>query len=327
MSPTKRTIEVVDYDPRWPEAFAAEARALSAALAEPLVRVHHIGSTAVPGLKAKPVIDILLEVRSVGDLDACEPAMRQLDYVPMGEHGIPGRRFFLKGPEFRTHHVHAFRAGSPEVRRHLAFRDYLVAHPATARDYEALKAACAASCGHDNDTYCDGKNDFVSTHEKKALEWMAPAAAAGLPLRDPPADLGHGQVRLRFVAILPGDEARGFVPAYHFRILNGEGAEVGHIHFRVGDTEHVRISAGHIGFEIRPDFRGRGYAGEACRALAPFVRSLRASVWITCDPDNKASARTIERLGATFVDEVAVPAHDPHFQRGSRRKRRYCWAP
>lgn len=239
MSPTKRTIEVVDYDPRWPEAFAAEARAPSAALAEPLVRVHHIGSTAVPG----------------------------------------------------------------------------------------LKAACAAGCGHDNDTYCDGKNDFVSTHEKKALEWMAPAAAAGLPLRDPPADLGHGQVRLRFVAILPGDDARGFVPAYHFRILNGEGAEVGHIHFRVGDTEHVRISAGHIGFEIRPDFRGRGYAGEACRALAPFVRSLRASVWITCDPDNKASARTIERLGATFVDEVAVPAHDPHFQRGSRRKRRYCWAP
>jgi predicted acetyltransferase len=66
---------------------------------------------------------------------------------------------------------------------------------------------------------------------------------------------------------------------------------------------------------------------QACHAIAPFVRSIYRSVTITCDPDNLASRRTIERLGAKFVDEVAVPPHDPHYQRGSRIKRRYRWTP
>lgn len=150
---------------------------------------------------------------------------------------------------------------------------------------------------------------------------------------DPPLDtlpipteaMAFGQVRLRFVRVVPGDPARDFVPAYHFRILDADDSDVGHINFRVGDTEHVRLCAGHIGFEIREPFRGHGYAFQACRALAPFIRSVYEAVTITCDPDNVASRRTIERLGATFVDEVAVPTHDEHHRRGSRRKRCYRW--
>lgn len=144
-------------------------------------------------------------------------------------------------------------------------------------------------------------------------------------LPTPPDGLQSGTVRLRFVRIVPGDPARGFVPAYHFRILAVVGDEVGHINFRIGDTEHVRVCAGHIGFEILEPFRGCRYAAEACRAIAPFVRTIYETVIITCDPDNHPSRRTIERLGAVFVDEVPVPPDDPHYQRGSRSKRRYRW--
>ena len=117
------------------------------------------------------------------------------------------------------------------------------------------------------------------------------------------------------------------VPAYHFRILTADSSDVGHINFRVGDTEHVRACAGHIGFEVDEQFRGHGYALQACRAIAPLVRSVSGTVTITCDPDNAASMRTIERLGASFIGEVAVPVHDPHYERGSRLKRRYRWTP
>ncbi len=147
----------------------------------------------------------------------------------------------------------------------------------------------------------------------------------GFPI--PPDMLSSGAVRLRFVRVVPGDPSRDFVPAYHFRILLSDGSDVGHINFRVGDTEHVRLCAGHIGFEILEPFRGHGYALQACRAIASFVRSFYGAVTITCDPDNLASIRTIERLGASFADEVPVPPHDPHFQRGSRSKRRYRWTP
>jgi predicted acetyltransferase len=143
----------------------------------------------------------------------------------------------------------------------------------------------------------------------------------------PPEFLSFDQVTLRFTEVVHVEPSGGKVPYYHFRILNADGIDVGHINFRVGDTEHIRVSAGHIGFGIEESSRGHGYALQACRAIAPFVRSVYESVTITCDPDNVASRRTIERLGAQFVDEVAVPAHDPQYQRGSRTKRRYRWTP
>jgi predicted acetyltransferase len=149
------------------------------------------------------------------------------------------------------------------------------------------------------------------------------------PLPIPPKGLAFGNITLRFVRVVPGEPLRGFVPAFHFRIVSRIGLDVGHINFRVGDTEHVRLCAGHIGFEIAELFRGNGYALQACRAVAPFVRSIYPSVLITCDPDNVASRRTIERLGAAFVDEITVPAKDPHYLRNSRSrtKRRYRWTP
>ena len=143
----------------------------------------------------------------------------------------------------------------------------------------------------------------------------------------PPDNLAFGDVGLRFVHLVPGDPSKGFVPAYHFRILASGAPDAGHINFRVGDTEHVHFCAGHIGFGIAEEFRGHGYAYQACRAIAPFVRSVYSDVIITCDPDNIASRKTIDRLGVRFIDEFPVPPHEPAYLRGSRMKRRYQWVP
>lgn len=139
--------------------------------------------------------------------------------------------------------------------------------------------------------------------------------------------MSHGPVTLVFSKMTEADEARGFVPGYHFKILNDLFEEVGHLNFRVGNTEHVRLAAGHIGFEIAERHRGHRYAANACLAAAAWVSEVSGEVVITVDPDNLPSVRTIERIGATFVDEVDVPKGDPHYLRGSLRKKRYRWIP
>jgi predicted acetyltransferase len=146
-------------------------------------------------------------------------------------------------------------------------------------------------------------------------------------LSAPPDGLICGAVKLRFGGIVPADASAGLVPYYHFVILLADGTEVGHINFRLGLTEHVQVSAGHIGYQIGEPFRGNGYALAACHAIAPFVRSVYPRVIITCDPENHASRRTIEKLGASFIEEIEVPRHDPQYRPGGRRKRRYEWMP
>jgi predicted acetyltransferase len=142
-----------------------------------------------------------------------------------------------------------------------------------------------------------------------------------------PESLTHGRVKLIFDTMTEGDEERGFVPGYRFRIVDDQDINVGHLSFRVGDTEHVRLAAGHIGYEVAEAHRGHGYAVDACLAVAPWISEISESVLITVDPDNFPSIRTVERIGATFLDEVDVPEGDPHYLRGSYRKRRYHWNP
>jgi len=142
-----------------------------------------------------------------------------------------------------------------------------------------------------------------------------------------PDTLVCGQVTLRFVELVPGDAEEDLVPSYHFRILLTDDKDVGHINFLIGDTGHIRNCAGHIGFAIHEAHRGHGYARLACQAIARFVRTIYDDVLITCNPDNHASRRTIERLGAEFIDEVNVSAADAHENPQARRKRRYRWTP
>jgi GrpB-like predicted nucleotidyltransferase (UPF0157 family) len=174
-----REMVTVPYDPAWPEAFAREAATLRAALGDVLVRVHHIGSTAVPGLDAKPVIDICVEVTSLDALDARDDAMRGVGYEPRGEFGIPGRRYYPKGGDDRSHHVHAFVEGDSHVAEHLAFRDYLRAHREISHAYAAVKAEASARHRHDPEGYQAHKHAFISRTLAGALAW-AKARRAGL---------------------------------------------------------------------------------------------------------------------------------------------------
>lgn len=166
-------MRVVAYDPGWSASYEAEAARIRAALGTLVVAVHHIGSTAVPGLAAKPTLDILLEVESVATLDAGSDAMERLGYVPRGESGLPGRRFFRKDAETgeRTHHVHAWERGAAEIERHLALRDYLRTHPDEARAYGELKLALAGAQPLRIDEYMDRKDAFVKAMESRAMAW------------------------------------------------------------------------------------------------------------------------------------------------------------
>jgi GrpB-like predicted nucleotidyltransferase (UPF0157 family) len=165
-----RKVRVVPHDPAWKGRFEAEAAALRSALGDAALAVHHIGSTSVPGLRAKPTIDVLIEVREIGKLDGLEPEMAERGYEAWGEYGIPGRRFFTRdrGPE-RLCNVHAFEAGSHEVERHLAFRDHLIQHPETARAYGDLKRNLAGRFPADMEAYMEGKDAFVKETEGEAL--------------------------------------------------------------------------------------------------------------------------------------------------------------
>ncbi len=125
------------------------------------------------GLPAKPIIDIMPVVKDISLVDAHNPEFRALGCDCRGEFGIPGRRFYAKGGDHRTHHIHIFEKSSEaDIKRHLAVRDYLRSHPYTAREYAELKKNLAARYPHDNDGYCDGKDAYMKELEQKALKWQ-----------------------------------------------------------------------------------------------------------------------------------------------------------
>ena len=164
-------VRVVPYDPQWPALFAEEATRIRAVFDGELLAIHHIGSTSVPGLQAKPVIDMLPIVAQIERVDSFNEAMQRLGYEAMGELGIPGRRYFRKGGDDRTHQAHVFAQGDANIERHLAFRDYLRAHPSVAAEYGVLKAILAQRFPEDINGYMDGKDAFIKENERQALLW------------------------------------------------------------------------------------------------------------------------------------------------------------
>jgi len=164
-----RKITLGPPQPEWAARFRAEALRLRALLGDNAVAFHHIGSTAIPDIKAKPIIDILVEVRDITRVDDSNSKMIRQGYLPKGEFGIPGRRYFRKGTEnHHTHHVHVFQAGDPQFERHLNFRDYLRTHPVEAKAYSRLKESLARKYPEDIEGYMDGKDGFIKKIEKKA---------------------------------------------------------------------------------------------------------------------------------------------------------------
>lgn len=166
-------IHLVPYDPGWPTRYAHEARLVQEALSPlPIDGIEHFGSTAIPGIAAKPIIDILIAVPSVAAARDSFPArLRPLGYVFWADNPKTDRLFFVKGmPPFgdgRTHHIHVTEP-SGELWRRLAFRDYLRAHPEEAANYERLKRKLAGQHPTDREAYTDAKADYVAEVLRKA---------------------------------------------------------------------------------------------------------------------------------------------------------------
>ena len=167
-----RMIEVVPHDRRWAGEYLKEARQIQQVFGEELLEIYHIGSTAIPGIYAKPIIDILVGVKDIQRVDSFNPQMEMLGYQAWGEYGIPGRRYFPKGPILRTHQVHIFQSGDAQIARHLNFRDYLRSHPEQAKQYQALKIELAQRFRYDIDGYSTGKDAFIQEMDRQAADWV-----------------------------------------------------------------------------------------------------------------------------------------------------------
>ena len=170
MPPREAPVEIVSYDPAWPSRFAEEADILGAALAEwRSGPIEHIGSTAVPGLAAKPVIDIMF---GVSTLEASRPAIAAAAglgycYFP---YRVEEEHWFCKpSPAFRTHHLHLIPVNSPRWRQSIAFRDYLRAHPNVSAEYEMLKRRLAQEHHLDREAYTEAKRPFIDRITSLAL--------------------------------------------------------------------------------------------------------------------------------------------------------------
>jgi GrpB-like predicted nucleotidyltransferase (UPF0157 family) len=186
VQPALHHVVIAPYDPTWPARANEESARLIEALGANVRRVEHIGSTSVPGLAAKPVIDLMPLVTSIEDLERDRTRIESLGYAWHGEFGIEGRRYctVTNSAGVRLINLHAFQEDSPHVLRHLAFRNYLRAHPDVAREYENEKRRAASLHPNDSRAYNDEKFSWVARAEALALEWHfveGTRGAASLP--------------------------------------------------------------------------------------------------------------------------------------------------
>ena len=164
-------IRLTEYREEWSEMFQKEAKFLKTIFGDEIIKCDHFGSTAVYGMKAKPVIDMMCIVKSIEKVDSYNNQMEYLGYDIVGEWGITGRRLFRKGGEKRSHHIHFYQYDNPEIKRHLIFRDYLKSHPSEVAKYSRFKEELTQyydTTSH----YSPAKKKFVSEMEQKALKWF-----------------------------------------------------------------------------------------------------------------------------------------------------------
>ncbi len=168
-------IQVVSYDATWPRKYEKEKTAILDQIGLVGVQLEHVGSTAVPGLGAKPIIDILLGLQQFGDIDHCMPILEGMGYhyIFNFEAIFPDRRFFYKRNQNgrRTYHVHMVEIGCPFWVDHLLFRDYLREHPGEAEEYYDLKLKLAGDYQTDRLGYNDAKTEFIQGVMGRARQW------------------------------------------------------------------------------------------------------------------------------------------------------------
>jgi GrpB-like predicted nucleotidyltransferase (UPF0157 family) len=165
-------IKMIDYNSQWPEQFEQEKRLIFEKLGNTVIELFHIGSTAVPGLAAKPVIDMLLGVEKVPPSPDTIEALQTLEYNYLGEFGVPNRHFCRKGMPM-THHLHIVTWGTQQWENRILFRDFLRTHPKAAQQYEQLKRQSAMRFPHDRAAYTNSKTDLITELMEQAKRWQA----------------------------------------------------------------------------------------------------------------------------------------------------------
>ncbi len=170
-----RRIDLVPHDPAWARRAAQEAGLVALALGPSLIRIEHIGSTAIPGLWAKPTIDLMPVVTTLAAADARESTMIALGYESRGEFGLEGRRFYSRDAADgqRLFNVHCWAEGHEALARHVAFRDYLRGHPEQAMAYETEKRRAIAAANNDSALYQREKAAWIDACQARALAWVA----------------------------------------------------------------------------------------------------------------------------------------------------------
>lgn len=156
-------VVIVPYDPAWPSTFAMLRERLAAALGDLAVGIEHVGSTAVPGLAAKPIVDVDVVIRHADALGQAVERLRGLGYEHLGDLGVVGRDAFRAPAGLPRHHLYVLASGAPALQAHLTLRDALRDDPELAAAYAALKLDLAARYGRDRDSYAEGKSAFVRT--------------------------------------------------------------------------------------------------------------------------------------------------------------------
>lgn len=166
-------MELVPYNPEWSQLADQEINRFLESLSFPIIGIYHIGSTSIPGIKAKPILDFVMEVENLEDVVNSLAEFEALDYQNRGEFGIPGRQFFTRDSDGeRTHHLHVFQTGHPDIERHTIFRDYLRANPKAAQDYENLKEKLAKRFPKQSGNYTAAKSDFILSMDEVARYWV-----------------------------------------------------------------------------------------------------------------------------------------------------------
>ena len=165
-------VRLSDFNENWAKLYQDEADFLRTIFTDEIVRFEHFGSTSIPGLQAKPVIDMMCIVKDINNVDLHNDKMNQLGYDVAGDWGIPGRRLFRKGGEERTHHIHFYQTDNPQIERHLIFRDYLRCHPEEVTRYSRFKEELAERFENTSE-YSPAKKTFVMEMEQLALSWYS----------------------------------------------------------------------------------------------------------------------------------------------------------